>query len=84
MSEKQYVQVGVTALRGPTGEFLESVPLYIEVEKSNKPVHPLHEQMLHDVAGLFAEKYMEVMTAKQKKSPSNQTPLATTTGDKTI
>lgn len=79
---EKFVQIGVTALRSRTGEFLESVPLYVKAEEV--PKHPIEITPLYDTAGLIVERYMEVMTAKQKKSPSNQTPLATTTGDKTI
>ena len=32
MAAEGYVQVGVTALRGPKGEFLPAVPLYVRSE----------------------------------------------------
>ena len=35
MSE-EYIQVGVTAMRGPDGSFLPAVPLYIRADDSAK------------------------------------------------
>lgn len=33
MTNEVFIQVGVTALRSPTGDFLPSVPLYIKADK---------------------------------------------------
>lgn len=59
MAKEVFIQIGVTALRSPMGEFLPSVPLYI---KSTQPIKDsgltqAEENILHDVAGLFAEKH---------------------------
>lgn len=52
-NNNKFVQVGVTALRGPTGECYTSVPLYIQVDAQ----HPIDKNMLHDLSRIFAECY---------------------------
>lgn len=61
MAEKM-VQIGVTALRSPSGEFLPSIPLYIKEEDAGK-INPAtgrtvqEDLALTDVAKVFADKF---------------------------
>lgn len=58
MKEKHYIQVGVTALRTPTGKHFPAIPLYIEVDRLNESgLAPCEEKRLHDFAGLAIEEY---------------------------
>lgn len=58
MKEKHFIQVGVTALRTPTGRHYPPVPLYIEVDKLNASgLAPCEEKMLTNFAGFVMEKY---------------------------
>ena len=75
--EKQYIQVGMTALRGPMGEFYESVPLYIQVEKVKAPLHPVEKNLLHSVSGVFAELYFEIMQEKRKTAKHSKATAVT-------
>lgn len=59
--KKHYIQVGVTSLRSPNGDFLPSVPLYIEVSDSTDKIILTEEQHLKDVSGIFVEKYQKVL-----------------------
>lgn len=34
----EYIQIGVTALRGPSGEFLPSVPLYVAAKDAARAI----------------------------------------------
>ena len=63
----KYVQIGVTALRSPTGEFLPSVPMYIAVDDDSN-TKKLLDEPLHEVSGIFAEKYYELMQKRKKKT----------------
>jgi hypothetical protein len=60
MKEKKeyYVQVGVTALRTPTGRHYPAIPLYIKVDHL-KPngLAKCEEKMLTDIAGFFSDEY---------------------------
>ena len=55
------VQIGVAALRSPSGEFLPSVPIYIKAEDAGE-INPdtgrtvAEELALGDVAKVFADK----------------------------
>ena len=54
---KKFVQIGVTATRTPTGDFLPSIPLYIEVEHlCRSGLTPAQENAVRDIAGFFIEK----------------------------
>lgn len=51
------VQVGVTALRAPDGNFLPSTPIYAEVPKVNERGNTCAgEKALNDVSKFFSEK----------------------------
>lgn len=56
-----YIQVGVTALRSPTGEFLPSIPLYIKTDEAIKAngLTAAEESVLHDLGALFAIKHLQ-------------------------
>ena len=73
MEKKEtYIQIGVTSLRTPLGDFLPSVPLYIKttesIEKSG--LVKSEEAMLHEIARLFAEKHFETMAKKRNEKMS--------------
>ncbi len=46
-----YIQIGVTAMRGPDGSFLPAVPLYIKAEDSARAGEA---QLTEDIGRLFA------------------------------
>ncbi len=69
MSKEVYIQVGVTALRSPTGEPLPAVPLYIKGDNlKSSGLTQAEENLLHDVSGLFAEKHEQLTAEKKNKS----------------
>lgn len=49
--EEKYIQVGVTALRGPDGVFLPAVPLYIKAEDGAEEAE---EALIDDIGHLLA------------------------------
>ncbi len=62
----EYIEVGFTALRDPaTGEFLPSVPLYIE---KTKEAAASEETLIRDLGKLFAQKIQLYMDAEMKES----------------
>ncbi len=68
MSNEVFIQVGVTALRSPTGEFLPSVPLYIKADKLKQSgLAQVEENLLCDISGIFAEKHQQIKTQNEKK-----------------
>ncbi|MBR0355578.1 MAG: hypothetical protein IJK35_09415 [Oscillospiraceae bacterium] len=57
--EEKYIQVGEAALRGPDGNFLPAVPLYIRAGDCDEEAE---EELIHDIGHLFAlqmKKYMD-------------------------
>ncbi len=68
MSNEIYIQVGVTALRSPKGDFLPSVPIYIKADQlKNSGLTQAEENVLHDISGFFAEKHQEIKAQKKDK-----------------
>lgn len=60
MKEKHFIQVGVTALRTPTGKHYPPVPLYVETDELNTSgLAPCEEKMLNNFAGFIMEKYSQ-------------------------
>jgi len=58
MEPKIYIQVGVTALRTPTGKHYPAIPLYIEANKLNASgLTPAEENLLHGFAEFVLEEY---------------------------
>ena len=49
--KEKYIQVGVTAMRGPDGNFLPAVPLYIKAEEGAEEAE---EALIHDIGHLLA------------------------------
>lgn len=54
------VKIGVTALRGPDGNFLPSVPLYADIP--DKEIQPsgmtkTEEKNMQDITSIFYEKF---------------------------
>lgn len=70
MTMAKYIQIGVTALRGPDGTPLPSVPLYIKVDDDVEE-EQMQEPMITDFAGLCAKKYSEYVNAKSKSKEKN-------------
>lgn len=67
MTQEVFIQVGVTALRSPTGDFLPSVPLYIKADKLKQSgLTQAEENLLKDVSGVFADKHKQY-TEKEKE-----------------
>jgi hypothetical protein len=59
---EDYIQVGQTALRSPSGDFLPAAPLYIKAEdagqKSEITGRTLEEELLlNDIVKVFADKF---------------------------
>lgn len=74
MAEKM-VQIGVTALRSPSGEFLPSIPIYIKAEDAGE-INPAtgrtvqEDLALTDVAKVFADKFkVYAEGSKRKRKP---------------
>lgn len=61
MTKDTYIQIGVTALRTPTGGFMPSVPLYIRTDEAVKAsgLTDSEENLMHDVAQQFAFKHAQ-------------------------
>ena len=56
MEKEVFIQIGITALRSPTGEFLPAVPLYIKADKLKQSgLTQEEENILHDISGLFVK-----------------------------
>jgi len=73
MTQKIYVQVGITAMREPNGERLPSVPMYIEVDRLAKTgLTDLESEALANIAGFFSAKRKErELKRKQSKGAEN-------------
>ncbi|NLW82778.1 MAG: hypothetical protein GXY42_14070 [Desulfovibrionales bacterium] len=52
----EYIQVGVTALRGLDGSYLPAVPLYIKATPEAKAAE---EALTHDIASVLSERMKE-------------------------
>jgi len=71
MAERM-VQIGVAALRSPSGEFLPSIPLYIKEEDAGE-INPdtgrtVQEDLaLTDVAKVFADKFKQYADGNKKR-----------------
>lgn len=57
MKNGEFVQIGVTAMRTPTGDFLPSVPLYIKTSDAIKGngLTASEVAVLRDVAAVIAD-----------------------------
>jgi len=53
-----YIQVGVTAMREPNGEYLPSIPMYIEVNNATNLTH-FEDEALTNISGFFTKKLKE-------------------------
>jgi hypothetical protein len=63
----EYIQIGVTALRTPTGDFLPATPIYIKTSEAIKAsgMTQSEENVIHDVARVFAIKSFEMQAKKE-------------------
>ena len=60
-----FIQVGVTAMRDPaSGDFLESVPLYIRADDMEKAAVPIFDRAM---AACLAEKFKEYKKAERRE-----------------
>lgn len=79
MANEVFIQVGVTALRSPTGDFLPAVPLYIKADKLKQSgLSQPEEKLLRDVSGVFTDKFKEIkaqVDKKQKQEGDNNVKL---------
>jgi len=62
---EKYVQVGVTALRGPDGKWLESAPMFVREEDVQKVQA---ERLEEDIGALLAGKMKEYMDGCRRAS----------------
>lgn len=54
------VQVGIMALRSPTGEFMPATPIYKEVERVTADgLAPQEDKTITDITKLLAEKFRQ-------------------------
>ena len=69
MEKLNYIQIGVTALREVTGEFLESTPIYVKTNKKIKKTEMTEDEeyLIHDISGLFKEKYINLTKQENKE-----------------
>jgi hypothetical protein len=71
MADEKFIQIGVTALRSPSGEFLPSIPLYIKAEDAGE-INPhtgrtvAEDAALGDVAKVFADKFKQYKEGTKK------------------
>lgn len=66
MTQKIYIQVGVTALRTPTGGHYPAVPLYIEADKLNSSgLAPAEEKLLCGFTEYAIEEYGNRLRAQE-------------------
>lgn len=64
--KKSFTQIGVTALRGPDGEFLPAVPLYVESDRVKDLYAPgAPSAGVDDIADIFSAKFKQYMDAKR-------------------
>ena len=74
--QEVFIQVGVTALRDPTGAFLPSEPIYKRVLVEQGKEHELtkdEKNLLRDVSGFFfdkCDKELEITSSGIKKKKS--------------
>ena len=57
--EEKYIQIGVTALRGPDGHFLPAVPLYIKAEGGAEEAEEKLIQYIGHLLALRMKAYMD-------------------------
>lgn len=69
-TNEHFIQVGITALRGPTGAFLPAVPIYIKVSQEHTPkkgkMPDVEQNLVADISGIFAEKFRQYVQAANK------------------
>jgi len=71
--QKIYIQVGVTALRTPSGGHYPAVPLYVEADKLNESGLSLaEEKLLHGFTGFAIEEYNRRLIDEQKGATGNE------------
>lgn len=68
----EYIQVGQTALRSPSGDFLPAVPLYIRAEDAGQKneitgLTLAETLMLDDVAKVFADKFKQYAKSEEAR-----------------
>ena len=71
------VQIGVTALRSPSGDFLPSVPLYIKSHDAEYISETTGKSMdegvvLHDISKIFADNFKKYVDGNKKIARDNK------------
>lgn len=65
----EYIQVGVTAMRDPAGNFLPSVPLYIRAEDQDKVGQPyLDDALFKQLVNKWKEYEKSARRERKKRS----------------
>lgn len=54
---EKYIQVGQTALRSPSGEFLPAVPLYEKVETDEAGMSVKEEHIIQGLSNVFCDEH---------------------------
>ncbi|GHV04102.1 hypothetical protein FACS1894211_16740 [Clostridia bacterium] len=73
MAAKIYIQVGVTALRTPTGKHYPAVPLYIEADKLNASgLAPTEEKLLCGFTGFVIEEYAKRLAEQAENAKKTE------------
>jgi len=64
---EKFVQIGVASMRTPTGGFLPPFPIYAKIKtpKREGGLTEKEEDLMHDLGGLFFDKYEEKRTAAE-------------------
>lgn len=71
MTQKIYIQVGVTALRTPSGGHYPAVPLYVEADRLKESgLSPAEENMLRGFAGFAIEEYGKRLREEREANDS--------------
>lgn len=64
-----FIQVGLTALRDPRGNFLPGVPLYIKIDPTEVDqqtgLAECEKELLTDISGLFAGRFQRYLHGVQ-------------------
>lgn len=64
--KKKFTQIGVTALRGPDGSFLQAVPLYVESDRLEDLRTPgATAAGLDDITEIFSAKFKQYIDGKR-------------------
>lgn len=70
MEDKEFIEIGFTALRDPaTGDYLPAVPLYI---RASKGAQESESAMIRDIGKVLAAKMKQYINAGGLNSPNQK------------